>query len=299
MPRKDRVLSPSDAQAYYDRFGKKQDSQGFYEDPALNDLVAHASFQDARRIFEFGCGTGKFAKRLLEKCLPPSASYFGCDISPVMVSLAQRRLDVYGERAKVVVSVGAVRFPLADHSVDHIVSSYVLDLLSEPAIKRFFSESRRVLTPGGKVCIASLTRGVNVSSRIVSSLWMLIFRLGPAYVGGCRPIRIDAFVNPQEWRVVHRRVVTPFGVPSEVLILEMKGATNNRARLPALRTAPRVPEKDRNHEGAAGCVLYGQARQGANSSRADEGADRLGHRQAHDRCALRHGRTGVRQPASR
>ena len=227
MPSKDHVLSPSAAQAYYDRFGKKQDSQSFYEDPVLNELVAHASFQDSRCVFEFGCGTGKFAARLLEKHLPPSASYFGCDISPVMVDLAKRRLEVYGERAQVVLSDGAVRFPLPEHSVDRVVTSYVLDLLSEADIERFFSESHRVMMPGGKVCIASLTRGVNIPSRIVSSLWMSVFRLSPALVGGCRPIHVDAFVNPQEWQVVYRGVVTPFGVPSEVLILEMKGATNN------------------------------------------------------------------------
>lgn len=227
MRGRDHVLSPAGAQAYYDRFGKKQDSQGFYEDPALDELVAHASFQDSGRVFEFGCGTGKFARRLLEKGLPASASYLGCDISPVMVGLAQRRLDVYCERAQVVLSDGAVRFPLPNRSVDRVVSSYVLDLLSEADIERFFCESRRVLTPGGKVCIASLTKGASVPSRIVSSLWMLVFRLGPALVGGCRPIRIDAFVNPKEWQLAHRRVVTAFGVPSEVLILESKGAANS------------------------------------------------------------------------
>lgn len=219
MPNQDRVLNPTAAQAYYDRFGKKQDSQGFYEDPALDDLVAHASFESARYVFEFGCGTGKFAARLLEKHLSSSASYFGVDISPVMIDLAKHRLMAYGERAQVTLSDGAVRFPLSGHSVDRIVSSYVLDLLSEADIERFFSESRRVLTPGGKVCIASLTRGVSVASRTVSSLWTSVFRLSPALVGGCRPIQVDAFVNPQAWQVMHRRVVTPFGVPSEVLIL--------------------------------------------------------------------------------
>jgi ubiquinone/menaquinone biosynthesis C-methylase UbiE len=234
MPGKNHVLSPSAAQTYYDRFGKKQDSQSFYEDPALNDLVANASFQDSRCVFEFGCGTGKFASRLLEKSLLPSASYFGCDVSPVMIDLAKRRLEVYDERAQVVLSDGAVRFPLPEHSVDRVVSSYVLDLLSAADIERFFSESRRVLMLGGKVCIASLTSGVNVSSRIVSSVWMSVFRLSPALVGGCRPIHVDAFVNPQEWKVVHRRVMTPFGVPSEVLILEMTGAINNESDPTAL-----------------------------------------------------------------
>jgi ubiquinone/menaquinone biosynthesis C-methylase UbiE len=226
MPDKDHVLSSSAAQAYYDRFGKKQDSQGFYENPALDELIAHAFFQDSQKVFEFGCGTGKFAARLLENHLSSSASYLGCDISPVMIGLAKHRLEAYIEQAHVVLSDGAVQFPLHDHSVDHVVSNYVLDLLSEEDISRFFSEAHRTLVPGGKVCLASLTFGVNFVSRIISSLWMSIFRLNPAIVGGCRPIRLNYFADPKEWRVAHERIVTPFGVPSEVLILESRNKPN-------------------------------------------------------------------------
>ena len=222
MPDKDRVLTPSGAQAYYDRFGKKQDSQGFYEDPALDDLIAHAGFQDARNVFEFGCGTGKFAARLLEHHLPSAASYLGCDVSPVMIGLAKSRIDAYSERAQVRLSDGAVQFPLPDRSVDRVVSNYVLDLLSEADIRRFFAEARRTLVPAGKVCLASLTRGVSLPSRIVSSLWTAAFRLNPAIVGGCRPIHLDSFVDPAHWQVVHERVLTPFGVPSDVLVMEAK-----------------------------------------------------------------------------
>lgn len=222
MSGQERVLDSSAARAYYDRFGKKQDSQGFYEDPALGNLAARAGFQDARRVFEFGCGTGKYAARLLKKFLSDAASYLGCDISLVMVDLAKQRLDVYGERAQVVLTEGAIRFPVPDHSVDRVVATYVLDLLSVEDIERFFSESRRVLMPGGRVCIASLTRGVSIPSRIIASLWMFVFRLSPALVGGCRPLVLDDFVSHQQWRVAHRGVVTPFAVPSEVLILELK-----------------------------------------------------------------------------
>lgn len=218
MPDKHRVLSLSAAQAYYDRFGKKQDSQGFYEDPALDDLIAHATFKDAQSVFEFGCGTGKFAVRILENHLPPSASYLGSDVSPIMIGLAEQRIEAYAGRAQVTLSDGSVRFPLPDHSVDRVVSNYVLDLLSEENIRKFFSEAHRTLIPGGKVCLASLTRGTNLPSRIVSSLWTAVFRLSPAIVGGCRPIRFDAFVDPQQWHVVHKSILTPFGVPSEVLV---------------------------------------------------------------------------------
>ena len=223
MPDEERVLSKTVAQAYYDRLGKKQDSQGFYEDPALDDLISHAGFEAARRVFEFGCGTGKFAARLLEDHLPPSAGYLGCDLSSVMIGLAKRRIQAYAERAQVILSDGAVQFPLPDRSVDRVVCCYVLDLLSEADVRRFFSEAYRALVPGGRLCLASLTRGVSLPSRIVSSLWTAVFRLHPTVVGGCRPIRLDAFVDPEQWQVVHRRALTPFGVPSEILALDRKG----------------------------------------------------------------------------
>lgn len=242
MPDEDRVLSHAGARAYYDRFGKKQDSQGFYEDPALKDLVAHADFGGSRRVFEFGCGTGKFAAKLLEEHLSADASYLGCDVSPVMIDLARRRLEAFGERAQVVLSDGAVRFPLPDHSVDRVVSSYVLDLLSEADIERFFAEAHRVLMPGGAVCIASLTRGFGFLSRIVSSLWMWVFRLRPSLVGGCRPILVDALVDAEGWRILYRRVVTPFGVPSEVLVAEVRGTANDGME-PRVRRAAVEPER--------------------------------------------------------
>ncbi|MEJ2728573.1 MAG: hypothetical protein P8185_08685 [Deltaproteobacteria bacterium] len=46
------VLTRSQARIFYDRFGKKQDTQAFYEDAALDDLIAHAE-----RVFEFGCSS--------------------------------------------------------------------------------------------------------------------------------------------------------------------------------------------------------------------------------------------------
>jgi hypothetical protein len=159
--------------------------------------------------------------------LPSSASYLGCDISPVMVGLAKKRLEPHGERAKVILSDGAVQFPVSDHSVDRVISNYVLDLLSKEDIQRFFSESHRAASiRDGIVCLASLTRGVTLSSRIVSSLWMTIFRMRPSVVGGCRPICLESYVDFGQWQLKHQRVLTPFGVPSEVIILISRSTPN-------------------------------------------------------------------------
>jgi ubiquinone/menaquinone biosynthesis C-methylase UbiE len=217
------VLARSQIRAWYDRFGKKLDTQAFYEDPALDDLAAHAAFEVAEKVFELGCGTGRFALRLLSKHLPPSASYLGIDMSRTMVDIAARRISRYAVRAKVVHSDGSMHFPLPDRSIDRVVSTYVLDLLPEADISQAMSEAHRVLQPGGRLCLASLTHGVTVASRIVSALWSAVFRLRASLVGGCRPIRLDPLFDRRGWTIEYRNVVTPFCVPSEVLIARPNG----------------------------------------------------------------------------
>jgi ubiquinone/menaquinone biosynthesis C-methylase UbiE len=221
------VLTRSQAQTFYDRFGKKQDSQVFYEDAALDELIAHGAFEQAENVFEFGCGTGRFASRLLRKHLCPSASYLGIDLSKVMINIAEQRISAYAERAKVVQSDGSMCFPLPDHSVDRVVSTYVFDLLSETDIRQAISEASRVLKPDGKLCLVSLTYGVTFISRIVCALWSRLFRLHPPLVGGCRPIRLEPFFEHDGWSISYRNVVTQFGVPSEVLIACLKSTPNN------------------------------------------------------------------------
>ena len=212
------VLTRSQAQSFYDRFGRKQDTQAFYEDAAQDDLVAHAAFEQSEKVFEFGCGTGRFASRLLREHLPPSASYLGIDISRTMIGIARQRIAPYGRRAKVIQSDGSMRFPLPDRCADRVVSTYVLDLLSEPDIREAISEARRLLIPSGKLCLLSLTAGVTFTSRMVCALWSALFRLHARLVGGCRPIRLDSFLDQLKWSIDYRHVVVQFGVPSEVLI---------------------------------------------------------------------------------
>lgn len=212
------VLSPAEARTFYDGFGSKQDAQGFYEDRALCDLAGHAGFDEARRVFELGCGTGRFAARLLAGVLPASATYLGCDLSATMTRLATQRLRPYAVRSWVAQCNGAAGFPVADGSVDRVVATYVLDLLSVAHIEACLHEARRVLRPAGRLCVVSLTNGTTWPSRLVAAAWRLIFRMRPALVGGCRPIELAPYVRAGGWMVDYRNVVVACGVPSEVLI---------------------------------------------------------------------------------
>jgi ubiquinone/menaquinone biosynthesis C-methylase UbiE len=135
-----------------------------------------------------------------------------------MTAIAKQGLSPFAGRAKVVQSDGSIRFPLADKAVDRVVSTYVLDLLSEDEARQVISEAYRVLKPGGRLCLASLTYGSTLASRIVSSLWQQLFRLYAPLLGGCRPIRLDALFDQHRWTIDYRKVTVQFAVPSEVII---------------------------------------------------------------------------------
>jgi SAM-dependent methyltransferase len=82
------------------------------------------------------CGTGRFASRPLVTHLSPSVSYLGIDLSKTMIAIAAQRVLPCKEQAKVTQSDGFMHFPLPDHSVDRVVFTCVLDLLTKPGTRR-------------------------------------------------------------------------------------------------------------------------------------------------------------------
>ncbi|MHB8420899.1 MAG: class I SAM-dependent methyltransferase [Myxococcales bacterium] len=217
-------LSTEEARAFYDRFGRKQDWQGFYEDPAITSLLDHGDFEHARTVVEFGCGTGRLAQRLLKERLPANAMYQGFDISRTMVELASARVLSWSDRAKIHLTEGSPKLPISDGTCDRFLSTYVLDLLSEEAIRATLREARRLLVPGGgRLCLASMTFGDTLPSRALCRLWSGIHRLNPGLVGGCRPLRLATFLE-STWQVQHHEVVRAFGIRTEVLIASGGGS---------------------------------------------------------------------------
>lgn len=213
------TLSRSALRRIYDRVGRWQDTQSVYEAPALEALVAHAPFDTTHALFELGCGTGRFAARLLRNHLPSSARYVGVDLSATMTRQARRRLAPFAPRASVRHTDGGLRFPDPDDAFDGAVATYVLDLLPPDDIQTVLAEFHRLLRPGSPLCLAGLTHGHTVVSRGTSMLWSAVHRVAPALVGGCRPLDTRPFLDADDrWRVEHHCIVTGAGIPSEVIV---------------------------------------------------------------------------------
>jgi ubiquinone/menaquinone biosynthesis C-methylase UbiE len=212
------TLAPDRIARVYDRMGRWLDTQAFYEDAAIADLIAHADFAAARSVFEFGCGTGRMAARLLGGHLPADARYHGVDVSARMVAIARGRLARWGDRATVEHSDGGMTIAEADGAIDRLVSTYVLDLLSADDIGALLVEAGRALAPDGLLCLASLTFGVGPFSRFVTGTWMRLHRWRPNLTGGCRPIRLTDHLDPGAWAIRHQAVIVRFGVPTQIVV---------------------------------------------------------------------------------
>jgi ubiquinone/menaquinone biosynthesis C-methylase UbiE len=215
-----RFLSHDEARRFYDRFGAKQDSQAFYERPALERLIPELRLGEARALVEFGCGTGRIAAELLDSHLPPGCRYLGLDVSATMAGLAKERVARFGARAEVRQSDGAPRIDAPDGAFDRFLSTYVFDLLPEDEIRALLAEAHRVLAPGGLLGVAGLTHGEHGLSAAMSRLWTSVHQLRPALVGGCRPVSVAAQLPERAWRVRHRSVVAPWAIASEALVAE-------------------------------------------------------------------------------
>jgi ubiquinone/menaquinone biosynthesis C-methylase UbiE len=186
-------LTAERARAAYDRIGRLQDTQAFYERAATCRLAEFGGFDQARSVLELGCGTGRFGARLLRHRLPSTARYRGVEISPKMASLARRRLARWAPRAEVVLIDPPGRvLPGIDGQFDRFVACYVLDLLTFAYAGTVLAEASRLLGPGGLLCLVSLTHGVNRTGRVVSESWETIFE--------------------------RREVLTRWGVPSELVV---------------------------------------------------------------------------------
>ncbi len=215
-----RTLTSEEARLYYEKNAVRQDHQGWYEDAALERLLEAGEFEHASSVLEVGCGSGILAERLIAGSLDSGAKYVGLDIARSMLERTRSRLDLgTGVQASLIQADATQSLPIADGTVDRLISAYVLDLMSDLQAARILAEAHRVLIPGGVLCLASLTRGPSgLLSGALAGLWSSVQRLFPKRVGGCRPVALSELVSGKVWSVRSREIVAPYGLASEIVI---------------------------------------------------------------------------------
>ena len=110
--------------------------------------TAIASLREGETVLDLGAGGG-FDCFLAARRVGPTGKVIGVDMTPDMVALARSNARKI-EATNVEFRLGEIEhLPLADASVDVVMSNCVINLSPDKA--RVFAEAFRVLRPGGRV----------------------------------------------------------------------------------------------------------------------------------------------------
>jgi ubiquinone/menaquinone biosynthesis C-methylase UbiE len=89
----------------------------------------------------------------------------------------------------------------------------MFDLTPEKDFKTVLGEFKRVLRPGGRLVMVNMS----TCERWHHALWELIYRLNPAWLGGCRGVYILPYLESLGFNQIKREYISQMTFPSEVV----------------------------------------------------------------------------------
>lgn len=201
------------AKKIYNLLGARYDLFEFYEARAKSRALELLELAPGQSVLNVGLGTGKQHLEIQAQIAPNGTAY-GFDLSPQMARISHKRT------AAPVCEADVHDLPYASQCFDRLYSAYVLDLIAAAGLLSILKDYRRVLKPGGRAVILSMTEGVNFPSKALISAWKFAYRLSPWVCAGCRPLELQSLAERAGFQATSREVVAQLGFPSEILVAQ-------------------------------------------------------------------------------
>ena len=207
-------LSKNDVRQTYARLAPTYDFWGFItESKAVKRALKMAQIRNGESILEVAVGTGNVFKQIVS--INENGRNEGIDLSPEMLARAERRLKKHSSNYSLKVA-DAYSLPYPNDSFDLIINNYMFDLLPEGDFSQVLMEFKRVLKPGGRLVITSMTPG----RRWYNRTWDWLIYKAPNILEGCRPISLKDDLIQTGFRNIREEYISQFSFPSLILYAE-------------------------------------------------------------------------------
>jgi demethylmenaquinone methyltransferase/2-methoxy-6-polyprenyl-1,4-benzoquinol methylase len=183
-----------------------------YRDWGLEKLSA----QPGEKILEIGFGTGHCLVALA-KAVGPTGRVIGLDISDGMLILARGRLQQAGLAERVDLHLGdAAKLDFLEAgSLDCVFMSFTLELFDNPEIPRVLEECYRILRPGGRLTVVSMTKTDPPGLAVRMYEW---FHEHMPNYADCRPIFARQALEQSGFKLQEVRASSMWGLPVEIVL---------------------------------------------------------------------------------
>ncbi len=209
--------SKEDARASYNRLSRWYDAiagstEKKYRDWGLEKLSA----RPGETILEIGFGTGHCLMSLA-KAVGPKGQVVGLDISDGMLSIARARLQAHGLNDHVDLHLGdAAKLDfINDASLDGVFMSFTLELFDNPEIPGVLQECHRILKPGGRLAVVSMTKSNPPGLAVRMYEW---FHEHMPNYADCRPIFARQAMEQARFHIQDVSVSSMWGLPVEIVL---------------------------------------------------------------------------------
>jgi len=211
MPDISRVTrSHAQARASYDRLSRWYDIiEGGWETPPRRLGLDLLQVKPGEKILEIGSGTGNSLLRLSDKVRP-----IGLDLSFKMLAQARARLEK-PKKTVTLVQSDALSLPFQSSFFNSVFMAFTLELMDTPEISIVLSEIRRVLQPGGRLGIVSLSNLGGLG--FMKQLYEWSHARFPAVVD-CRPIFARCSLEEAGFSIMDYQLMSLTGLGIELVV---------------------------------------------------------------------------------